>query len=112
MCYYLYIYTGTESLNSGSYTCTWDTLLNDLCLQLQDSNSNLIKIFVIFLLTLYMHLRKTIGTPSVVIIKEGMLSSDAGMVGITKNGTVTYNLSTSSAEQPARLRIIHGNIAR
>lgn len=59
-----------------------------------------------------MHLRKTTGTPSVIIIKEDMLSSDTGMVGITKNGTITYNLSTSSEEQSERLRIIHGNIAR
>ena len=71
MCYDLYIYTGTESLNSGPYTCTRDTLLSDLCLQLPDSNSNLIMIFVIVLLALYIHLRKTRGTRSVIIKKEG-----------------------------------------
>lgn len=108
MCYYLYIYTGTESLNSGPYTCTRDTLLNDLCLQLQDSNSNLIMIFVIFLLQLYMHLRKTTGTLSVVLIKEGMLSSDTGIVGITKNGTIICSLSTSSEEQQWGLGLYTG----
>lgn len=58
-----------------------------------------------------MHVRKITGTLSVIIIKEGMLTTDSRIVVIAKNGTITCNLSTSSEEQPVRLRIVHRNIA-